>query len=239
MATTVETSSTTTNPYEALNKSTKNNAASIAASRAAANKKMALGQSDFLKLMTTQMTHQDPSNPMQNGEFLSQMAQFGTVSGIQDLQNSFASFATSISSDQALQAASLIGRSVSVQTNQAALSAGGEVKGSTKLESSTPNLQIVISDSSTGEMIKTMDLGMQSQGAVPFTWDGTNANGTLVSPGIYNIQASANIDGKNTMLPTDIQSLVKSVTMAEGTNGLKVNLADSTSVNFSQVKQIL
>jgi flagellar basal-body rod modification protein FlgD len=239
MATTVETSSTTTNPYEALNKSTKNNAAAIAASRAAANKKMALGQSDFLKLMTTQMTHQDPSNPMQNGEFLSQMAQFGTVSGIQDLQNSFASFATSISSDQALQAASLIGRSVSVQTNQAALSAGGEVKGSTKLESSTPNLQIVISDSSTGEMIKTMDLGMQSQGAVPFTWDGTNANGTLVSPGIYNIQASANIDGKNTMLPTDIQSLVKSVTMAEGTNGLKVNLADSTSVNFSQVKQIL
>ena len=236
---TVDTSSTTTNPYDALNKSTKNDAAAIAASRAAANKKMTLGQSDFLKLMTTQMTHQDPNNPMQNGEFLSQMAQFGTVSGIQDLQKSFASLATSINSDQALQAASLVGRYVSVQTNQAALPAGGDVKGSATLASSTPDLQIVISDTSTGEMIKTIDLGMQGQGDVPFTWDGTNSNGTLVSPGVYKVQASANIDGKNTMLPTDIQSLVKSVTMADGTNALKVNLADSTSVNFSQVKQIL
>ena len=50
--------------------------------------------------------------PMENGEFLSQMAQFGTVSGIQDLQESFKDFASSISSDQALQAASLVGRDV-------------------------------------------------------------------------------------------------------------------------------
>ncbi|MGZ4955340.1 MAG: flagellar hook capping FlgD N-terminal domain-containing protein, partial [Methylobacter sp.] len=53
---------------------------------AAATKKTSLGQDEFLKLMTTQMTHQDPSQPMQNGEFITQMAQFGTVSGIQDLQ---------------------------------------------------------------------------------------------------------------------------------------------------------
>ncbi|MGZ5045063.1 MAG: flagellar hook assembly protein FlgD, partial [Methylobacter sp.] len=50
---------------------------------ATAAKKTTLGQADFLKLMTTQMTHQDPTKPMENTEFITQMAQFGTVSGIQ------------------------------------------------------------------------------------------------------------------------------------------------------------
>ena len=55
---------------------------------AATPKKTSLGQEQFLKLMTTQMTHQDPTKPMENGDFLTQIAQFGTVSGIQDLQKS-------------------------------------------------------------------------------------------------------------------------------------------------------
>ena len=80
------------------------NATTKAASLEKAKKQATLSQDQFLKLMTTQMTHQDPSEPMKNAEFLSQMAQFGTVSGIQDLQQSFANFATSINSDQALQA---------------------------------------------------------------------------------------------------------------------------------------
>jgi flagellar basal-body rod modification protein FlgD len=79
----------------------------VSTSDTVAPKKKSLGQDQFLKLMTTQMTHQDPTKPMQNGEFLSQMAQFGTVSGIQDLQQSFKDFAASIGSDQALQAAKL------------------------------------------------------------------------------------------------------------------------------------
>ena len=44
-----------------------------------------LGQSDFLKLMTTQLQNQDPFAPMENAEFIAQMAQFSTVTGIQDM----------------------------------------------------------------------------------------------------------------------------------------------------------
>jgi len=78
-----------------------------------------LGQEDFLKLMTTQMTHQNPLKPMENTQFLTQLAQFGTVNGIQALQKSFADFANAIASDQALQAAGLVGRQVLVEGNQA------------------------------------------------------------------------------------------------------------------------
>ena len=44
-----------------------------------------LGQSDFLKLMTTQLQNQDPFAPMDNGDFIAQMAQFSTVTGIEEV----------------------------------------------------------------------------------------------------------------------------------------------------------
>jgi flagellar basal-body rod modification protein FlgD len=230
------------NPFASINKSTSeaSAAAVAAASRDTAKKKtQSLGQDQFLKLMTTQMTHQDPNNPMQNGEFLSQMAQFGTVSGIQDLQQSFATFANSIQSDQALQAAGLVGRYVAVPGSQGILAAGGEINGKVNLASSTPALQITVSNAATGEMIKTIDLGNQSAGDIPFTWDGTNEAGTLANPGAYKIQAMAAVDGKNVAQTTDINSKVESVSMANGTNSMKVNFAGIDSVDFGQVKQIL
>lgn len=210
-----------------------------AESLAKAKKQTSIGQDQFLKLMTTQMTHQNPNEPMKNGEFLSQMAQFGTVSGIQDLQQSFANFASSINSDQALQATGLIGRYVSVQSTQGVLPAGGEISGNANLTSSTPDLKIAIVNSTTGELVQTLNLGNQGSGAIPFVWDGTNSAGTLASPGIYKIQATAQVDGKNTAIPTDINSRVESVNMANSSSGLKVNLAGDNSVDFAKIKQIL
>lgn len=234
-----------TSLYERLNKSTDEatktaKVAAEAINRTLAKKKSSLGQAEFLKLMTTQMTHQDPNNPMQNGEFLSQMAQFGTVSGIQDLQKSFATFSNSIQSDQALQAASLVGRNVTVTSDQAVLASGGDVAGTVNLTSSTPALTVAITNAA-GEMVKTIDLGNQSSGNIPFSWDGTNSAGTLASPGAYKIVATAPVDGKNTAFTTDINSKVESVVMANATagTGMKINLAGGNSVDFGTVKQIL
>ena len=44
-----------------------------------------LGQDDFLQLMTAQLQNQDPFAPMENGDFIAQMAQFSTVSGIEQI----------------------------------------------------------------------------------------------------------------------------------------------------------
>lgn len=233
-----------TSLYDRLNKSSDEamataKAAAEAASRAVAKKKTSLGQDDFLKLMTTQMTHQDPNNPMQNGEFLSQMAQFGTVSGIQDLQKSFADFSGSINSNQALQASGLVGRYVSVPATTGVLPAGGEISGKVNLANSTPALQVAITNASTGELVKTLDLKNQSAGDIPFTWDGTNEAGTLANPGVYKISATAAVDGKNVAQTTDIDSKVESISMANGSNPMKVNLVGSNSIDFGKVKQIL
>jgi flagellar basal-body rod modification protein FlgD len=209
-------------------------------SNSTAPQKQTLGQDEFLKLLTTQMTHQDPMKPMDNGEFLGQMAQFSTVSGIQDLQASFKDFASSISSDQALQAASLVGRYVSAPSQQALLSAGGSVQGDFDLTSSSPAVNLKIINPQTGETVRDISMGPQSSGNTPFVWDGMDNNGQFANPGVYKIQASAEIDGVNTALATNIDSQVQSVTMGSGSStGLQVNLNGLGPVQFNKIKQIL
>jgi flagellar basal-body rod modification protein FlgD len=221
-----------TNQYSNLTVTPKSNTV-------AATKKTSLGQAEFLKLMTTQMTHQDPTKPMENGQFLTQIAQFGTVSGIQDLQKSFGDFAGSITSGQALQATSLVGRYVSAPGKQGLLQVGGNISGNVVLPGSATSVQVKVTNAASGEVELTSELGTHSAGNVPFSWDGTNSNGVMSSPGVYKIEATAYIDGKNTVMTTDINSKVDSVSMGTGANGVKVNLAGLDSVNFSDIKQIL
>jgi len=202
--------------------------------------KQSLGQEQFLKLLTTQLTHQDPMKPMENGEFLGQMAQFSTVSGIQELQASFKDFADSISSGQALQASGLVGRYVSAPGSEALLSAvDGKVSGDFELPSSSPDVKLHIVDPQTGVTIRDVDLGTQAAGKRHFEWDGLDNNGQMVNPGVYKIQVDASIDGTNTTLPTNIRSQVESVTMGSGSSGLQVNLVGLEPVKFNQIKQIL
>ncbi len=202
-------------------------------------KKTSLGQEQFLKLMTTQMTHQDPSSPMENGQFLTQIAQFGTVSGIQDLQKSFGDFAGAITSSQALQATSLVGRNVLAPGTKGVLAVGGEITGDINLPDTATSVNVAVTDAATGEVIKNMELGPHSAGKMPFVWDGLNENGVMANPGVYKIEATAYIDGKNTGMETDINSRVDSVSMGSGANGLKVNLTGLDSIDFNKIKQIL
>jgi len=203
----------------------------------ATTKKQTLGQDEFLKLMTTQMTHQDPTKPMDNAQFLSQMAQFGTVSGIQDLQQSFKDFSASISSDQALQATSLVGRTVSIPTDEITLGSGKTITGFVDLPASSPSVNIKVLDSN-GDVIRSQSLGEQSSGTVNFTWDGNNDKGNLAAPGSYKIQVEALVNGTNTALQPNIQDQVSSVSMGNDSHGLLVNLAGQGAVNFSKISQI-
>lgn len=216
-----------------------NSYSGLGLSTAATTNTNTLGQAEFLKLMTTQMTHQDPTKPMQNGEFLTQMAQFGTVSGIQDLQQSFKNFSASISSVQALQAAaSLVGKTVSTLSDRGLLETGGRIKGTVDLPASSSSVNVKILDPVTGAVIATKSLGAQSAGSVPFVWDGMDSNGHLALPGVYKVQVEASIGGTNTVLQPEIQARVESVSM-NSNNGLQIKLVGLGTISYNQITQIL
>lgn len=197
-----------------------------------------LTQADFLTLLTTQLTHQDPTNPTDSNAFISQMAQFSTVSGIQNLLTSFQSLSTAITSNQALQASSLVGQTVSAPGTQGLLSSGGSISGDFTLSSAVSDATLTITDPTTKATVSQIDLGSQAAGDIPFTWNGTDSNGAAVAPGVYNVQVTAMEGGKNTAVTTNIQAKVASVSIGSGSSGLQVNLQGLGSVPFSKVTTI-
>jgi len=199
--------------------------------------KKQLGQDEFLKLMTTQMTHQDPNKPMENGNFLAQMAQFSTVEGIGTLNKSFSSFASSLSSGQSLQAASLVGQSVLVPSKEGLMSLTKPLSGEAVLNGDASDVQVNFLDSN-GQTVKTIDLGRQSAGQVKFQWDGSLQDGTYTNPGVYRIQVNAQVNGQNTALQTFVNANVESVDLSNKKTGIQLQLAGLNSVNFNQVKKI-
>jgi len=197
-----------------------------------------LGQDDFLKLMVTQLKNQDPMKPMESGDFLGQIAQFSTVTGIGELNSSFSEFSSSLSNDQALQAANLVGRRISAPLQAGALTAGGSIDGELTLPAGSPDVVVNITDQS-GQLIKTMSLGSQAAGPVLFSWDGKLADGSAASPGVYNVNAQARIDGQNFELDTQILADVESVTLGGLGKSLQLNLSGLGSVPFSDISRIL
>ena len=101
-----------------------------------------LQQEDFLELMIAQFSNQDPFAPLENGDFLGQLAQFGTVSGIEELQQSFETVAASLNSDQALQASTLIDHEVLAPGNIGVLEAGGTIQGAVELSNSAVGVDL-------------------------------------------------------------------------------------------------
>ena len=196
-----------------------------------------LGQEQFLELMTAQIRNQDPFKPLENGEFLSQIAQFSTVTGIQELQDSFSSFAGSISSNQALQASALVGRSVLVNSDASILQPAGKVEGAINLPTSSSEVNVEFYNAA-GELVKQLPLGPQSQGIAQFTWDGFGSNGTRAPAGVYRIVANAAIDGETVALGTLVKDNVESVILGRPGEGTTLNLSSLGPTDFNRVEEI-
>ena len=197
-----------------------------------------LGQEDFLTLMITQFKNQDPFEPMDNGEFLGQLAQFSTVSGIESLNNSFSGLSGSMQDNQALQAAALVGHKILAVTDVAYLADGGTLKGATEIESSASNVQIDITDRS-GALVQRLNLGQQPPGLVDFTWDGINSSGDRAASGQYQVSARV-IRGTNIeSAATVIEAEIKSVTLGQFGGGMSLNLEGGQKMPLGQVYQII
>ena len=208
------------------------------AAAGAAGDRNALGQEDFLELLLTQLKHQDPLSPMENGEFMGQLAQFGAVSSMQAVERSVAELATSLQSAQALQATSLVGRSVLVADSSALLEPGGGIAGRIQVPAGAGPVAVRVLDA-TGQVVQTINLGSHAAGSLAFHWDGTGADGKAAAAGAYRLQASASIDGRAVGLEVATAARVQSVSLGRSGEGITVNLAGAGSRSLDQVLEIL
>lgn len=197
-----------------------------------------LGQEDFLALMIQQLRNQDPLKPMENGEFIGQMAQFSTVSGISDMTKSIAGLATAFNSGQALQAASMVGRTVLTEGNAGSFDGSHAMVGAVDLPQATP-FAVVRVYNAAGEPVRELPLGSQEAGLSNFSWDGTLANGQPAPAGRYRFTAAIESGSKATALTTYVASKVESVTLSGDGSGAQIRTDGGANVRLSDVKAIM
>jgi flagellar basal-body rod modification protein FlgD len=197
-----------------------------------------LGGTDFLTLMLAQLKNQDPTSPVDSNTFLTQLAELSEVQGITSLNTSFSALSSSLTSNQALQASSLLGHQALVNSSTVNLAAGATVSGAVNVPQNTSQVVLNISDS-TGVLVGQINLGAQSAGLAGFSWNGTEGNGSQAPPGTYTLSAQyAGATSGGTAATTLVNGTVESVSMGAGSSGLTLNVAGIGSVPFSSVQQI-
>jgi flagellar basal-body rod modification protein FlgD len=223
----------TTDPLAAYAAQTQASLAAAQAKKSANN----LGIDDFLTLMTTQLKNQDPMKPLEGTEFVAQLAQFGAVSGIQEMQTSIETLAASLRSTQVLNGTTLVGHDVLAVADSFTLTEGVPVSGEVDVPSGATGLQIRITDSS-GQVVREVKVA-PTTGTNTFSWNGLKDDGTVAAPGEYDIEAVSSVGSTNESLDVLLAGKVSSVTIDSQGTGLTLNTAALGSLSMSDVRRVM
>ena len=192
-----------------------------------------LGQSDFLKLMTTQLQNQDPFAPMENAEFIAQMAQFSTVTGITEMGTELKGIAEQLGEFRIATAANLLGNSVMIPGNYARPDAQGEIHGMLDLPSASGVTNLTFSNAA-GDVLHHMELGPQSAGLVGFAWQDVPES-VLEGGDAIRIEAFADMgEGMQSLTPS-VSAEILAASTGDPVTGVMLDVRDYGSVRAADI----
>lgn len=213
----------------------------------------------FLKLLVAQLTHQDPLNPVEDKEFIAQLAQFTQVEELQNIRSAMDGLGTVLGAQQVTNAASLMGLlvlskgdNIYIGSNADGTSAANNID--LNDESTWPRMYFTpqqdiaegtlnITDSATGKIVYSIALepnkykaGMED---IPLTWHGRDADGQPVPTGTYIFSFNCkNSSGNGVMVDTYSTGQIVGLETADDGNH-KLTLSDGRTVNYMDIRQLL
>lgn len=219
-----------------------------AAAPSAASGASALGQATgnndmdkeaFLQLLVTQLSNQDPMNPMKGQEFAAQLAQFSSVEQLTNVNKKLESqqqasdlLSQSVNSGVA---ADLLGKNVEAQGNRITWSGEGEAPMHFDLEAPADEATLTIRDAA-GNAVATKSLDDLSAGAQETGWDGRDDRGSRLAPGSYSFDVQAtDAEGNSVAAQTRLSGRVERVTF--GAEGVMLQVG-GTKLPMSAVESV-
>lgn len=201
--------------------------------------KKELDQASFLKLLTMQLSYQDPFKPVDNAQMLSQMTSMSTSEGINSLSAQMGSLNNLMTSSQALQASALVGQNVLLPSNTGFLEKEGALFGviAVGVENKYAGVKITVEDEK-GQVIKEFPLEADQRGNVEFSWDGKDKDGKPAASGKYVIKASGTMDGNSESIPVFTYGKVDSVVLGNATTPTQLNLRGLGTTTLNNILQI-
>jgi len=196
-----------------------------------------LGQDAFFKLLVAQLSNQDPTQPMQGTEFVTQLSQFSLVEQAVAQSTTLGNVSAQLKGMSSNEAVGLVGKNVTLQMNGLTFDGVTATSGSVTLGGASAKTTATIVDSQ-GNVVRTLDLGAQPAGPLPITWDGRNDQGVPAPKGNYTLSVSAADGGGNAVsVSQNVSGLVQAVSFASGyaqlqlTNGVSAPISDLMSVS--------
>ncbi len=197
---------------------------------------MNITEAGFLRLISAQMTNQNPLNPADPNQFLTQIEGLSQVSSLQSMQNSMSGLASSLQASQVLSGTSLLGHSVLAPGTTAQLASGSPVSGAVTAPAGATSLMVTVTDAS-GALVSAFPVTPAASGYTNFTWDGKTSSGGAAPEGQYTIGVNALVNGSSQSVSPLVYSTVNTVTMDPSSQTLQLNTANG-SMPLSSVVSI-
>ncbi|HIA04986.1 MAG TPA: flagellar hook assembly protein FlgD [Myxococcales bacterium] len=178
-------------------------------------RKSELGKEDFLKLMVTQLTQQDPMNPQDGTEYVAQLAQFTSLERLVNIEKTMENVALAATATNSTLAVGFIGKSVMAAGDTITLGETGGTKIGFDLENDAANVTVEIRDEE-GNLVKTFEMSGE-KGLNEVKWDGMTDDGNRAFAGSYTVSVKAtDSKGNEVGVYTQVQETIKSVSFKGG-----------------------
>lgn len=168
-------------------------------------KSIGMNKDDFLQLFITQLQNQDPLNPQDGTEFLSQLAQLTQVEQAYNTNTALEKLLAAQNDSMSLSAVSFIDKNVTAKGDSISFDGSTNVALTYDLETSADSVVISVSDG-TGKVVRTIETGGNYGGKNSYTWDGTDNSGATVPAGIYSFSITATTTSGSTVSATTYTS---------------------------------
>ncbi len=213
-------------------------ALSSAVSSATSSGSTSLSMDNFLTLFTTELQYQDPTNPLESYELAAQLAQFSTVAELTDINTNIQSQESYLSSINNALMLDLIGKDVVATTDSLQVESGEVHPASFTIGTDASSVTVKIYDSS-GDLVRSLDLGEQTSGSHSIGWDGLDSSGQTVDDGTYTFTVEAeDADGESIDASTSVTGTVYAVQLDSSSTNIILNSADGPSVTIDSVTQV-
>jgi flagellar basal-body rod modification protein FlgD len=196
-----------------------------------------LGQDAFLQLLVTQLQYQDPLSPMDDKEFVAELAQFSSLEQLTEINTGIENLSSQNETQQLMGAVNFIGKTIEATGNAVSLSDGKATSVTFTLPNDAETCLVNVLDSS-GTVVRTVDLGATSAGQVEFQWDGKDYDGNVMDDGQYQVAVTATDADSNVMTVTSTMSgTVTGVQQQSGTYYL--NIGNDRYVAFTDITNVI
>lgn len=196
-----------------------------------------LGQTDYLKLLTTQLQNQDPNKPVDPKDFVTNLTQMSQLQSTNSLNTSMDSVVSGFQGMQTMQAAGLIGKSVQAVGEDFSHTQGAQSQFKLTPDQNLTNVKVVVSDGK--GIVKEIPVGDVTGGnRQAVSWDGLDDVGANRSSGVYKLTAygtdkDGNVQGIKTIVGTKVNSVA-----VNQDGSMKLTLATGEEVAMDAVREI-